>query len=175
MTITVKRRTETVNVVLDQEKAQELINLGKDLTNALNSRVKVEGGNPRARKLAQRIETLKAECAADTLTLELKALPFSKWRRVLEDNTPDPKKPYDRDLVGLAADAVAMMAVTAQVGGDPLPEQDLTAEALRKSFDEMTDGQLTIIVQAVMKLNGEAADPKAAFDLASKTLGSSGN
>lgn len=175
MPITVKRRSETVNVVLDQEKAQELINLGRDLTNALNSRVKVEGGNPRARKLAQRIEALKSECAADTLTLELQALPFSKWKRVLEDNTPDTKKPLDRDMVGLAADAVAQMAVNAMVGGDPLPEQDLTADELRKSFDEMTDGQLTIIVQAVMKLNGEAADPKAAFDLASKTLGSSKN
>lgn len=173
MPITVKRRTETINVVLDQEKAQELINLGKDLTNALNSRVKVEGGNPRSRKLAQKIEALKAECAADTLTLELRALPFSKWRRVLEDNTPDPKKPLDRDMVGLAADAVAQMAVTAMVGGELLPEQDLTTDELRKSFDEMTDGQLTIIVQAVMKLNGEAADPKAAFDLASKTLDSS--
>lgn len=175
MPITVKRRTETINIVLDQEKAQELINLGKDLTNALNSRVKVEGGNPRAHKLAQRIEALREECAADTLTLELRALPFSKWRRVLEDNTPDTKKPLDRDMVGLAADAVAQMAVTAMVGGEPLPEQDLTADELRKSFDEMTDGQLTIIVQAVMKLNGEAADPKAAFDLASKTLGSSRN
>lgn len=175
MPITVKRRSETVNVVLDQEKAQELINLGSDLNNALNSRVKVEGGNPRARKLAQRIEALKSECAADTLTLELQALPFSKWKRVLEDNTPDTKKPLDRDMVGLAADAVAQMAVNAMVGGDPLPEQDLTADELRKSFDEMTDGQLTIIVQAVMKLNGEAADPKAAFDLASKTLGSSKN
>ena len=175
MTITVKRRTETVNVVLDQEKAQEIINLGHDLNEANNSRVKVEGGNPRARKLAQRIEALKEECAADTLTLELQALPFSKWRRVLEDNTPDPKKPLDRDMVGLAADAVAMMAVTAMVGGDPLPEQDLTADALRKAFDEMTEGQLTIIVQTVIKLNGEAADPKAAFDLASKTLDSSKN
>lgn len=175
MTINVKRRTETINVILDQEKAQELINLGSDLTNALNSRVKVEGGNPRARKLAQRIEALKEECAADTLTLELRALPFSKWRRVLEDNTPDPKKPLDRDMVGLAADAVAQMAVTAMVGGDPLPEQDLTASALHAAFDEMTDGQLTIIVQTVMKLNGEAADPKAAFDLASKTLDSSRN
>lgn len=173
MPITVKRRSETVNVVLDQEKAQELINLGHDLTNALNSRVKVEGGNQRARKLAQKIEALKEECATDTLTLELKALPFSKWRRVLEDNTPDTKKPLDCDMVGLAADAVAMMAVTAMVGGEPLPEQDLTADELRKSFDEMTDGQLTIIVRAVIKLNGEAADPKAAFDLASKTLGSS--
>lgn len=173
MPITVKRRSETVNVVLDQEKAQELINLGRDLTNALNSRVKVEGGNPRARKLAQQIETLKSECAADTLTLELQALPFSKWKRVLEDNTPDTKKPLDRDMVGLAADAVAQMAVNAMVGGDLLPEQDLTNDALRKAFGEMTDGQLTIIVQAVMKLNGEAADPKAAFDLASKTLGSS--
>ena len=175
MPITVKRRTETINIVLDQEKAQEIINLGHDLNEANNSRVKVEGGNPRARKLAQRIETIKAECVADTLTLELQALPFSKWKRVLEDNTPDPKKPYDRDLVGLAADAVAMMAVNAMVGGDPLPEQDLTASALHAAFDEMTDGQLTIIVQAVMKLNGEAADPKAAFDLASKTLDSSRN
>lgn len=175
MPINVKRRNETINVVLDQEKAQELINLGHDLTNALNSRVKVEGGNQRARKLAQRIEELKEECAADTLTLELRALPFSKWQRVLEDNTPDPKKPLDRDMVGLAADAVAQMAVTAMVGGEPLPEQDLTNDALRKAFDEMTEGQLTIIVQTVIRLNGEAADPKAAFDLASKTLGSSRN
>ena len=175
MPITVKRRTETINIVLDQEKAQDLINLGLDLTNALNSRVKVEGGNPRARKLAQQIETLKSECAADTLTLELRALPFSRWQRVLEDNTPDPKKPRERDMVGLAADSVAMMAVTAMVGGDPLPEQDLTASALHESFDEMTDGQLGIIVAAVMRLNAEAADPKAAFDLASKTLDSSKN
>ena len=175
MPITVKRRTETVNVVLDQEKAQEIINLGHDLNEANNSRVKVEGGNPRARKLAQRIETLKDECAADTLTLELRALPFSRWQRVLEDNTPDPKKPRERDMVGLAADAVSVMAVNAMVGGDPLPEQDLTADALHTAFDEMTDGQLGIIVAAIMRLNAEAADPKAAFDLASKTLGSSGN
>ena len=45
-----------------------------------------------------------------------------------------------------------------------------TEQAWRNLFDELTDGQFTPIWQAIAELNGTAADPKAAFDLASQVL-----
>ena len=173
MTINVTRRTMSVEVILDQEKAERIVELGRELTAANNSRVKVEGGNPQAKKIAERISQLREDAGEYTLRLKLQALPYSKWRRVLEDNTPDMRHPEQRDIVGMIADSIALMAVEASVGGDPLPEQDLTPAALRESFEQMTDGQLTILSNAVLELNAGRADPKAAFDLASRTLGSS--
>lgn len=173
MVLKVTRRTMTVELILDQDKAEEIVRLGRELSDARNSRVKVEGGNTQATKIAERIESLRAESSASTLSLTLMALPYSKWARVLSDNTPDKTNPNSRDLVGMMADAIALMTVKAEVGGTKVPDDELSNEALHKTFDEMTDGQITVLVNAVFELNTGRADPKAAFDLASKIIGSS--
>lgn len=94
---------------------------------------------------------------------------------MLADNTPDKKDQNSRDLVGVVSDAVAGMVVDATIGGEPVPDDDLSKEALHDLFAEMTDGQITVLVSAVFELNTGRADPKAAFDLASKIISSSRN
>lgn len=175
MPINVTRRTMSVEVILDQEKAERIVELGRELTAANNSRVKVEGGNPQAKKIAERIERLRAEAEEETLHLTLRALPYSKWERVLAGNKAagGNGRSQQYELVGVVSDSVALMAEEASVGGEPLPEQDLTPTALREAFGQMTDGQITPLVEAVYELNTRRADPKAAFDLASRTLDSS--
>lgn len=172
MAVTVKRRTSDIDVILDQEAAEHIVELGRRLNAASNSVVKVEGGNTRVRELAEEIERAKQAAETETLHLKLRALPYSKWLRVLVDNTPDKKKPYEQDLVGLLADAVCRMVVSARVGDAPIEGTDVASpESWKSLFDEMTDGQITIVRDAVMGLNTGVADPKAAFDLASRTLG----
>ena len=75
-----------------------------------------------------------------------------------------------RDMFGTAADALPQMLESATIGGKPADPADLTKDALRDLFDQLTDGQFTPLWQAIAELNGTAADPKAAFDLASKVL-----
>lgn len=174
MVLQVKRRTVSVDVILDQDKAQWIVELGERLARERSNGRQVEGMVAGA-DTAKQIERLREDAREDTLTLELQALPYSQWRMVLEQNTPDRRKPYEHDLIGVTADSVSRMVQAATLGGSPVGEEDLTAEALHDMCDELTDGQLTILYRAVLDLNGKAADPKAAYDLASKTLNSSRN
>ena len=74
------------------------------------------------------------------------------------------------DMFATSAAAEPHRLGSATMGGKPVADGDKTEQAWRNLFDELTDGQFTPIWQAIAELNGTAADPKAAFDLASKVL-----
>ena len=95
----------------------------------------------------------------------------SKWAQTLAANTvTNGATAGTRDMFGTAATALPQMVETATIGGKPVDDADLTKDALLTLFGEMTDGQFTPLWHAINKLNGTVADPKAAFDLASKVL-----
>ena len=122
------------------------------------------GTNRQAKATARRIEELREQADAETLKLTLRALPVSKWAQALAAHRNDNGT---NDMFGTAAAALPLMLDSATIGGKP---EDKTEQAWRALFDELTDGQFTPIWQAIAELNGTAADPKAAFDLASKVL-----
>lgn len=168
----VTRKTKQVDIILDQELAERIAALGDQLSRDLTAEQVTEAGtNSAAKRTAKRIEELKEQAQDSTLTLTLRALPVSKWAQTLAANTVTAGNAAGtRDMFGTAASALPQMIETATIGGKPADPNDLTEQALRDLFDQLTDGQFTPIWQAIAELNGTAADPKAAFDLASKVL-----
>ena len=120
-----------------------------------------------AEATARRIEELREQADAETLKLTLRALPVSKWAQALAAHRNDNGT---NDMFGTAAAALPLMLDSATIGGKPVSDEDKTEQAWRNLFDELTDGQFTPLWQAIAELNGTAADPKAAFDLASQVL-----
>ena len=92
---------------------------------------------------------------------------MSKWAQALAAHRNDNGT---NDMFGTAAAALPLMLDSATIGGKPVSDEDKTEQAWRSLFDELTDGQFAPIWQAIAELNGTAADPKAAFDLASQVL-----
>lgn len=168
----VTRKTKQVEIILDQELAERIAALGDQLSRELTAEQVTEAGtNTAAKRTAKRIEELKNQAKDSTLTLTLRAMPVSKWAQTLAANTVTAGNAAGtRDMFGTAADALPQMLESATIGGKPADSADLTKDALRDLFDQLTDGQFTPIWQAITELNGTAADPKAAFDLASKVL-----
>lgn len=172
MALNVKLRSRTVEVILDQDKAEEIYALGVKLAGASASGgVSEAGGNPIATGFAEQIEQLRKDAKKDTLVLELEALPFSKWQAVVRENTVT-KGDYAgmQDQFGLVSTAIPQMLKSAMLGGKPLPEEDMSADALHDLFGQLTDGQFTPLWEAVRDLNTSRADPKAASDLALTVL-----
>ena len=172
MTLQVIRKTKTVEIILDQELAEHISALGDQLARDLTTEQVTEAGvNGAAKRTAQRIEELKKQASSATLVLTLRALPVSKWAQTLAANTVTAGNAAGtRDMFGTAADALPQMLESATIGGTPADPADLSKEALRDLCDQLTDGHFTPLWQAIAELNGTAADPKAAFDLASKVL-----
>lgn len=168
----VTRKTKQVDIILDQELAERIAALGDQLSRELTAEQVTEAGvNSAAKRTAKRIEELRKKAAVRTLVLDLRAMPVSKWAQTLAANTVTTGNAAGtRDMFGTAASALTQMIESATIGGEPVSEDDLTEESLRGLFDEMTDGQFTPLWQAIAELNGTAADPKAAFDLASEVL-----
>lgn len=164
----VTRKTKQVDIILDQELAERIAMLGDQLARELAAEQVTEAGaNNAAKRTAKHIEELRKQAEASTLVITLRAMPVSKWAQTLAANTVTAGT---RDMFGTAADALPQMLESATIGGKPADPADLTKEALRDLFDQLTDGQFTPLWQAIAELNGTAADPKAAFDLASKVL-----
>lgn len=172
MTLQVIRKTKTIEIILDQELAERISALGDQLARDLTAEQVTEAGvNSAAKRTAQQIEELKTQAEASTLVLTLRAMGVSKWAQTLAANTVTTGKTAGtRDMFGTAASALPQMLESATIGGKPVDDADLTEEAFRRLFDEMTDGQFSPLWHAITELNGAAADPKAAFDLASKVL-----
>ena len=168
----VTRKTKQVEIILDQELAERIAALGDQLSRELTAEQVTEAGtNTAAKRTAKRIEELKEQAKDSTLILTLRAMPVSKWAQTLAANTVTAGNAAGtRDMFGTAADALLQMLESATIGGKPADPADLTKDALRDLFDQLTDGQFTPLWQAIAELNGTAADPKAAFDLASKVL-----
>lgn len=164
----VTRRTREVDIILNQQTAEDIARLGDALAEETTREQITEAGtNRQAKATARRIEELREQADAETLKLTLRALPVSKWAQVLAAHRNDNGT---SDMFGTAAAALPLMLDSATIGGKPVADEDKTEQAWRSLFDELTDGQFTPIWQAIAELNGTAADPKAAFDLASQVL-----
>lgn len=168
----VTRRIKEVDIILNQQVAEDIAHLGDVLAEETTHEQITEAGSDKAAKrTAERIEALRKQAEGETLRLKLQAMGVSKWAQVLAANTvTEGALVGTRDMFGTAAGALPQMIVEATIGGKPVSDEDLTEKALRTLFDEMTDGQFTPLWYAITELNGAAADPKAAFDLASKVL-----
>ena len=157
----VTRRTREVDIILNQQTAEDIARLGDALAEETTREQVTEAGtNRQAKATAKRIEQLREQADAETLKLTLRALPVSKWAQALAAHR---NKNGTNDMFGTAAAALPLMLDSATIGGKP-------EQAWRNLFDELTDGQFTPLWRAIAELNGTAADPKAAFDLASKVL-----
>lgn len=164
----VTRRTREVDIILNQQTAEDIARLGDTLAEeTTRERVTEAGTNRQAKATARRIEELREQADAETLKLTLRALPVSKWAQALAAHR---NESGTNDMFGTAAAALPLMLDSATIGGKPVADEDKTEQAWRNLFDELTDGQFTPIWQAIAELNGTAADPKAAFDLASQVL-----
>ena len=155
----VTRRTREVDIILNQQIAEDIARLGDTLSEETTREQITEAGtNRQAKATAKRIEQLREQADAETLKLTLRALPVSKWAQALAAHR---NENGTNDMFGTAAAALPLMLDSATIGGKPVADEDK---------DELTDGQFTPIWQAIAELNGTAADPKAAFDLASQVL-----
>lgn len=168
----VTRKTKQVDIILDQELSERIAMLGDQLARELTAEQVTEAGaNNAAKRTAKRIEELRKQAEASTLVITLRAMGVSKWAQTLAANTvTNGATAGTRDMFGTAATALPQMVETATIGGKPVDDADLTKDALLTLFGEMTDGQFTPLWHAINELNGTVADPKAAFDLASKVL-----
>ena len=171
MAFNIKHRTKTVEIILDQEKAEEINQLGVKLAQQSNRPRVSEAADPLVKQLAEQIKNLGKSAKSDTLALELKALPFSQWKDVLAENTVTKGEAKGmRDMLGIVKTSLPLMIVSATLGGKPVDEEDLEEDNLNALLDDLTDGQFTPVLETILDLNGKAADPKAAADLASKLL-----
>lgn len=164
----VTRRTREIDIILNQQIAEDIARLGDTLAEETTREQITEAGtNRQAKATARRIEEMREQADAETLKLTLRALPVSRWAQVLAAHRNDNGT---NDMFGTAAAALPLMIDSATIGGKPVSDEDKTEQAFRNLFDELTDGQFTPLWQSIAELNGTAADPKAAFDLASKVL-----
>lgn len=90
MALEVKRKRVEVDLILDQEKAERISQLGEQLARAAASHV-TEGANAAAKRIARQIDELREEVSGQIVHLTLEALPLSQWRQVLEANTTTTK------------------------------------------------------------------------------------
>lgn len=90
MALEVKRKRVEVDLILDQEKAERISQLGEQLARAGASHV-TEGANAAAKRIARQIDELREEVSGQIVHLTLEALPLSQWRQVLEANTTTTK------------------------------------------------------------------------------------
>lgn len=147
MALEVKRKRVEVDLILDQEKAERISQLGEQLARAAASHV-TEGANAAAKRIAKQIDELREEVSGQIVHLTLEALPLSQWRQVLEANT-----------------------TTTKDGRTAQRLEDIAA-----IIPELSDGQLSPVWYAIQNLNARMIDPKDYLGQASRIIrGSSGN
>lgn len=109
MALEVKRKRVEVDLILDQEKAERISQLGEQLARAAASHV-TEGANAAAKRIAKQIDELREEVSGQIVHLTLEALPLSQWRQVLEANTTTTKDGRTAQrLEDITADALRLM------------------------------------------------------------------
>ena len=154
MALEVKRKRVEVDLILDQENAERISQLGEQLARAAASHV-TEGANAAAKRIAKQIDELREEVSGQIVHLTLEALPLSQWRQVLEANTTTTKD-------GRAAQRKSVPET---------PVEDIAA-----IIPELSDGQLSPVWYVIQNLNARMIDPKDYLGQASRIIrGSSGN
>ncbi|RSX53938.1 DNA primase [Bifidobacterium goeldii] len=161
MALTVKRKRVDVDLILDQDTAERITQLGRDLT-AVEQRHVTEGVNSEAKRIAGEIDELRASVAQDTIHLTLEALPLSQWRQVLEENTSVVDGQPKQRVEDITRDAIRLMTVKT------VP--DTPVNDIADIIGELSDGQISPIWYAIRDLNTRIADPKAALENASRIL-----
>lgn len=143
MALEVKRKRVDVDLILDQEKAEQVAALGADLERAMAQHV-TEGGNAAAKRIADQIDRLRDEVKDDTVRITLEALPLSQWRQVLEANTVTENGVPKQHIEDICADAVRLMV------RKTVPETPV--EELANVMTELSDGQISPIWYAIRDL-----------------------
>lgn len=161
MALEVKRKRVDVDLILDQEKAEQVAALGADLERAMAQHV-TEGGNAAAKRIAEQIDRLRDEVKDDTIRITLEALPLSQWRQVLEANTVTENGVPKQHIEDICADAVRLMV------RKTVPETPV--EELANVMTELSDGQISPIWYAIRDLNAKLIDPKDALESASRII-----
>ena len=111
----VTRRTREVDIILNQQTAEDIARLGDALAEeTTRERVTEAGTNRQAKATARRIEELREQADAETLKLTLRALPVSKWAQALAAHRNDNGT---NDMFGTAAAALPLMLDSATIGG----------------------------------------------------------
>ena len=168
MALEVKRKRVEVDLILDQEKAERISQLGEQLARAAASHV-TEGANAAAKRIARQIDELREEVSGQIVHLTLEALPLSQWRQVLEANTTTTKDGRAAQrLEDITADALRLMI---RKSVPETPVEDIAA-----IIPELSDGQLSPVWYAIQNLNARMIDPKDCLGQASRIIrGWSGN
>lgn len=166
MKLHVTRRTSTVELLLDQQLAARISDLGIQLASIKNNGME---NNPQADQLAHEIDTLHKQARESTLTLVLESLPYSAWLAALRANTTD-KTGIGYDMLGVISDALPQMISEATYAGEAA---ELTKDEIRELLDQLPDTLVSTLWNTVSDLNAKATDPKASYALASKVLANS--
>lgn len=104
----VVRRTREVDVILNQQTAEDIARLGDALAEETTREQITEAGtNRQAKATARRIEELRKQADAETLKLTLRALPVSQWAQALAAHRNDNGT---NDMFGTAARGTAAHA-----------------------------------------------------------------
>lgn len=167
MALQVTRKRTTVDLILDQDAAEQISRLGRQLE-AVRQRHATEGTDPEARRLAREIQRLRDKTAPSILHITLEALPLSQWRQILEANTTMKDGQPVQRVEDLCADAIR--AMTRNV------TPDTPVEEIADVMKDLSDGQISPIWYAIRDLNARLTDPKDYLENASRILhDSSGN
>lgn len=161
MSLTITRKRVDVDLICDQDVAERIAALGRDLAQAQKTHA-TEGTNAKARAIAEQIEQLREKNATQTVRITLEALPLSQWRQILEANAKTVDGQTRQRIEDIMHDAI--LAMTRKTVPDT-PVEDLADAML-----ELSDGQLSPLWYAVKDLNARLADPKDALENASRIL-----
>ena len=161
MALEVKRKRVDVDLILDQEKAEQVAALGDDLQRAVSQHV-TEGANAAAKRIAKQIVQLRDEVKDQTIRITFEALPLSKWRQVLEANTVTENGIPKQRIEDICADAIKLMV------RKTVPETPV--EDLANVMTELSDGQISPVWYAIRDLNAKLIDPKDALESASRII-----
>jgi len=148
-----KQPEETVKICLRGDLNAEIVDLDTRLGDIRNE-LAAHGdgrlnGSAEARRIAERIEELRAEAEEASVLVRLRALPRKEWNDLIAKH-PAKNKEQDFDANGLFNEAVPACIV----------EPELDAETMDKFLDALTGGQFDQLAGTAYKLNaGEGAVP----------------
>ena len=157
----VTRRTREVDIILNQQIAEDIARLGDALAEeATREQVTEAGTNRQAKATAKRIEQLREQADAETLKLTLRALPVSKWAQALAAHR---NKNGTNDMFGTAASALPLMLDSATIGGKPVActhslDKDVPANAV---FTDHTYANMTAATDSAAGKAGLVPAPAA--------------
>ena len=157
------KREQTIDLLLDQNLAAQITDLGARLVQVQNNGME---NNPQADRIAQHINELREKAKQYTLTLTLQSLSYSAWLAALSAN-PAANKNLGYDMLGVITTALPDMITHATYASESC---DIDKQDISELVTELPDTLVNTLWQAITDLNAKSTDPKASFDLASTVL-----